>query len=68
MSTKSRRPKDRDTALTSLNGAIDAMNLAKDAVGVTPAKVVFGSVVVVLTMIRVRFSCYTMIGLDFTGI
>ena len=37
-----------------LNVAIEAMNLAKEVSSVTPAKAVFGSVSVLLTMIRVR--------------
>ena len=37
-----------------LNVAIEAMNLAKEISSVTPAKAVFGSVSVLLTMIRVR--------------
>jgi hypothetical protein len=38
-----------------LNSAIEAMNLAKEALSMTPAKAVFGSVSILLTMIRVRF-------------
>ena len=53
MDPKSRRR--RDGALTSLNAAIEAMNLAKEISSMTPAKAVFGSVSVVLTMIRVSF-------------
>ena len=37
----------------ALNAAIEAMNLAKELSSITPAKAVFGSVSVVLTMIRV---------------
>ena len=43
----------RDVTLSSLNAAIEAMNLAKEIASVTPAKAVFGSVSVVLTMIKV---------------
>jgi len=46
--------KHQDAALSSLNAAIDAMNIAKDVMDIAPAKAVFGSVSVVLTMIRVR--------------
>ena len=49
-----RRQKRRDDALSLLNVAIEAMNLAKEVSSVTPAKAVFGSVSVLLTMIRVR--------------
>ena len=59
MATKSQRPKRRDRTLSSLNVAIKALNLAKEAVGVTPAKAVFGSVSVLLTMIKVNFSSPT---------
>jgi len=45
----------RDGVLSTLNVAIEAMNLAKEISSVTPAKAVFGSVSVLLTMIRVRF-------------
>jgi len=55
MDTKSQRPKRPDTTLSLLNAAIDAMNIAKDVLGMTPAKAAFGSVSVILTMIRVGF-------------
>jgi hypothetical protein len=45
----------RDVTLSSLNAAIEAMNLAKEIASITPAKAVFGSVSVVLAMIRVCF-------------
>jgi hypothetical protein len=54
MDANSQRPKGRDGALSSLNVAIDAMNLAKDIVDIAPAKAAFGSVGALLTMIRVR--------------
>ena len=53
MDTKSQRRKSRDGVLSSLNTAIDAMNIAKDVMGMTPAKAAFGSVGVLLTMIKV---------------
>jgi len=46
MDTKSQRPKDREDA-------IEAMNLAKGLSTITPVKVVFGSVSVTLTTLRV---------------
>ena len=55
MAAKSKQPKGRDGTLSSLNVAIEALNLAKEASSVTPAKAVFGSVSILLTMIRVRF-------------
>lgn len=47
------RQKSRDGALSSLDLAIETMNLVKEVSSLTPAKVVFGSVCVLLTMIRV---------------
>ena len=38
-----------------LNSAIDAINLAKEASSITPAKVAFGAAGILLTMIKVRF-------------
>ena len=55
MNAKSRRPKPRDGAISSLNAAIDAMNLVKEALSMTPAMAVAGLVSVVLTMTRVCF-------------
>jgi hypothetical protein len=55
MAPNSERHKDRDGTLTALNVAIDGLNLAKEISSVTPAKAVFGSVSVILTMVRVRF-------------
>jgi len=55
MTDKSQRPKERDGVLSSLNVAIDGLNLAKEASSITPAKAIFSSVSVLLTMIRVSF-------------
>ena len=55
MDADSRRQKRQDEALSMLNVAVEAMNLAKEISSVTPAKAVFGSVGVLLTMIKVRF-------------
>jgi hypothetical protein len=49
------RPNRRDNALSSLNVAIEGVNLAKEILSMTPAKAVFGSVSVILAMIRVGF-------------
>ena len=56
MEAKSQRPRGRDGALrlSSLNIAIEAMNLAKEVSSITPAKAVFGTVSALLAMIRVR--------------
>jgi hypothetical protein len=45
----------RDGGLLLLNAAIEAMTLAKEVSSATPAKAIFGSVSVILVMIRVRF-------------
>lgn len=52
---KSRLPKGRDGVLSSLDVAIDGLNLAKELSSITPAKAVFGSVAILLIMIRVSF-------------
>ena len=54
MEVGSQRPKGREGALSSLNMAIEAVNLAKEVSSVTPAKAIFGSVSALLTMIKVR--------------
>jgi len=56
MDINSQRPKGRGGILSSLTVAIEATNLAKEISSITPAKAVFGSVNVLLTMIRVGFS------------
>ena len=53
MDTKSQRQKRQDDTLSLLNVAIEAMNLAKEISSMTPAKAIFGSVSVLLAMIRV---------------
>ena len=55
MEAKPQRPKGRERTLSSLNVAIEAMDLAKELSSITPAKAVFGSVGTLLTIIRVRF-------------
>ena len=55
MTAKPQQLKGQDGALSSLNIAIEAMNLAKEVSSITPAKAVFGSVSILLTMVRVRF-------------
>lgn len=54
MASDSRRLKRRDSTLSTLNGAIDALNIAKELSSVAQAKAVFGSVGVLLTVIKVR--------------
>jgi len=57
MDASSRRLKGRDGAFSesSLNSAIETLNLAKEISGVAPAKAAFGTVSTLLTTIRVRF-------------
>ena len=55
MDPKAQQQKRQDNTLSLLNAAIEAMNLAKEVSSGTPAKAVFGTVSVILTMIRVRF-------------
>jgi hypothetical protein len=55
MQAKSQRPKERDGVLSALGITIETLNLAKEICSVTPAKAAFGSVAVLLTMIRVCF-------------
>lgn len=49
------QPKGRDGVLTTLDLFIQTLNIAKDACGIPPAQIAFGSASVLLTMIRVRF-------------
>ena len=53
MEAKSQRPKEREGAVSALNAAIEALNLAKELSSITPAKAVFGAVSVILTVIKV---------------
>jgi len=55
MATKSQLPKGRDGVLSSLNAAIDGLNVAKDTTNITPVNAVFGSASVLLVIIRVGF-------------
>ena len=57
--TSSKRQKRQDNALSLLNAAIEAMNLAKEVSSATPAKAIFGSVSILLTMIVVRFILFS---------
>jgi len=56
----------RDNVLSSLNAAIEAMNLAGGISSVTPAKAVFGTVSVILTMIRAGFLLFVLIDCELT--
>jgi len=71
MATEPQRPSGQDGALSSLNAAIDALNLAESVSSITPAKVAFDSTSVLLSTIIVGsflpslVDCWLMyIGLD----
>ena len=53
MKTEPQEPEEREDITSALNAAVEAMNLAKEVSSITPAKAVFGSVSVILAMIRV---------------
>lgn len=55
MADNSQRPRGKDGVLSSLNVAIDGLNLAKGATNVLQAKAAFTSASALLTMIRVGF-------------
>ena len=55
MTDKSQRPMDRGRVLSALNLAIGGLNIAKEATSTTPVNPLFGSVALLLTMIRVSF-------------
>ena len=55
MKAGSQRPNEREGTISALDVAIEALNLAKEVSSITPAKAVFGTVSVVLTMIKVGF-------------
>jgi len=55
MATEPQQPKGQNGTLFSLNEAIEALDLAKEASRITQAKAAFGSVVVLLSIIRVGF-------------
>ena len=55
MEFKSQQPKEPEGVISVLNGFVEAFNLAKEITSNTPAKAVFGSVSVLLAMIRVSF-------------
>ena len=55
MDPKSKPSKRREDVLSSLNVDIEGLNIAQNLSSITPAKAVFGTVSVVLIMIRVSF-------------
>ena len=64
MENESQQPEEREGAILVLNGFIEALNLAKEITDKTPAKAVFGSVSVILTMIRVGFPVFCWLNID----
>ena len=50
-----KQPKRRDNVLSSLNVIIEGLNIATNLSSVTPAKAVFSTVSVILTMIKASF-------------
>lgn len=56
MDGNSQRPKRQNATLSSLNAAIEVVNIAKDVLSATQAAVAFGTVVVILAAIRVGCS------------
>ena len=55
MKAGSQQPKGREGAIERLNTAIEATNFAEKISSIAPAKVVFGSVGILLAQIRVCF-------------
>ena len=55
MDKNSRRQKRQHNVLSTLNVAIEGLNLTKEILSITPAKAVCGSVSVILAMIKARF-------------
>ena len=58
MEAESQQPKEREGVISALNGFIETFNLAKEVSSNTPAKAVFGSVSVLLSMIRVSLLAF----------
>ena len=53
MQSKPQQPKKRGGVVSTLNIAIDGVNVAKDALSIPGVKVVFGIVAIILTTIKV---------------
>ena len=53
MDPKSKQSERRENILSSLNVIIEGLNVAENLSSVTPAKAVFSTVRIILTMIRV---------------
>ena len=57
----SRRPRDRLRNVSTLNAAIDIVDIVKDTIEILPVKGVFASASTVLTLIRVSQDLYRFI-------
>ena len=55
MASTSQQQKGHDRLISTLDGCIQVVNIAKDACGIPIAQTAFASVSVLLTLIRVRF-------------
>ena len=55
MDTDSKRQKRRENGFSLMDAASEAMNLSKEISSVAPAKVIFGPVGTLLTIIKVHF-------------
>ena len=64
METEPQQPKGRDSVISVLNGFIEVFNLAKEVSSNTPAKAVFGSVTIILAMIRVSLPGFCWLNTD----
>jgi len=53
MATEPQRPNRGDVVLSSLNAAVEALNLAKEFSSIAPVKAVFDSAGVLLVIIKV---------------
>jgi len=55
MKAESQQSKGREGAIEELNAALEATRLAENVSSIAPAKIVFSSVNILLTLIRVYF-------------
>jgi len=55
MEAESQRPNEREGAISALNAAVEDLNVAEKVSGIPLAKAIFGTVIVLLTLIRVCF-------------
>ena len=53
MKVKSQQPTEGEGLISTLNGFIDVLTIAKEIASNTPAKAAFGTVIAILAMVRV---------------